>query len=164
MVVSSGSTRLNIAWSPPTSTVISPELARCTPPVTGHSSTWMPRCVAAASRRCRSSMSVVLISTQMPPRGRLSKTPPGPSTTWREMAGEGRAVITTSALRQTPAMSSDHWAPACSRRRARSLFRSVTVTAKPALTRLLHRPSPSAPRPIKPMRSCCMFVMVCLGG
>ena len=138
-----------MACSPPTSTVIWPECARCTPPVTGHSSTSMPLALATSCKRCRSFRSVVLISIQIPPGARCSNTPPGPSTTLREAATEGNAVMTRLATLHTPATSSAQWAPALSRRCALSLRRSVTVTWNPLLTRLLHRGSPRLPRPMK---------------
>ena len=54
-------------------------------------------------------MSVVLISIQVPPGLRLSNTPFGPSTTWRDTAGEGAADSLVVALaRHAAALATAH--------------------------------------------------------
>ena len=56
-----------ICCAPPTSTVIAPASARCTPPVTGQASVATPRLAARAASASTSAKSLVLISIQVLP-------------------------------------------------------------------------------------------------
>src|SRR5260370_32249168 len=67
MVFSAGSCAEYSCCVPPTSTVMSPAAARCTPPVTGQTKVETPTPAARAAIRSTSTKSLVLISIQVLP-------------------------------------------------------------------------------------------------
>ena len=91
MASSAGLWRSKRSASPPTSTVISPRAARCTPPVTGASNVRMPRASAIFASRIISSRPLVEFSIQVPPGFSPSRIW---TSTFSETVGEGRQVNT----------------------------------------------------------------------
>ena len=147
---SAGRCFANTSAPPPTITVMSPVAARCTPPVTGHSSTSAPLACATAARRLRSASLLVLISIQVAPFLRPLRTPRSPASTCIDTAGEGRHVITASTCSATACGFSAHVAPRRTRSAPTSGLTSVIARSNPFLTRLPASFAPRLPSPMKP--------------
>ena len=145
IAASAGLCAWNTLSSPPTSTVMSPCAALCTPPVTGDSRICTPFDFAISPRRMVSLWSFVLMSTQVAGVARPasdSSTPPGPATTASIARGDGKHVNTVSDASQSSLIEPAHFAPLATSGLPASALRSKMVTSKPLRTRLPARNLP----------------------
>ena len=91
-------------------------IAPCSPPLTGASTTPMPRLVPSAAKRAATSGRIVLQSIYSSPGLALAKTPSSPRATLSTSGESGSMVITTSAPATACATLDAPWPPAATSR------------------------------------------------
>ena len=123
-----GSTRSNVALSPPTMIESCALMAPASPPLTGASSMGQPRSCACSASRLAVTGEMVLMSTRTAPGLAPSNTPFEPAITSSTSGPSGSMVITTSDSRTHSAGLSALRAPAATSSSTAGWLRLWTVS------------------------------------